>query len=205
VTAEDGTPPAGETPAGQTPDDSGADASAADAERDYLATTIWAQVDAALSGITATPVTDEEERSVIDLIVRIPPREVVSGLRALRNAEGLQFDYLRCLTAVDLEDEGVDIVYHLYSVGTKQNLTVKSRLPADRLEVGSATAVWRAANWLEREVQEMFGVRFDGHPDPRNLLLPEEMTDVFPLRKSHPLAEIEVLQGEGIAYQEGEL
>ena len=142
---------------------------------------------------------------MIDLIVRIPPREVVAGLRALRSAEDLHFDYLRCLTAVDLEDEGVDVVYHLYSVGTRQNLTVKSRLPADRLEVGSATAVWRAANWYEREVQEMFGVRFEGHPDPRNLLLPEDMTDVFPLRKSHPLAEIEVLQGEGVAYEEGEL
>ena len=175
------------------------------AARDYLDGTIWAQVDQALSGITATPVTDEGERSVRDLIVRVPAREVVAALRALRHAEGMNFDYLRSLTAVDLEEEGVDVVYHLYSVGTKHNVTVKSRLPADRLVVDSATAVWRAANWHEREVGEMFGVRFDGHPDPRNLLLPEEMTDVFPLRKSHPLAEIEVLQGEGIAYEEGEL
>ena len=196
MSPEDGTPPAGDTP-DATP--------AGESDADYLATTIWAQVDAALSGITATPVTAEEERSVIDLIVRIPPREVVAGLRALKSAEELRFDYLRCLTAVDLEEEGVDIVYHLYSSGTKQNVTVKSRLPTDRLEVPTATVVWRAANWYEREVQEMFGVRFDGHPDPRNLLLPEEMTDVFPLRKSHPLAEIEVLQGEGIAYEEGEL
>ncbi|MCY4640798.1 MAG: NADH-quinone oxidoreductase subunit C [Chloroflexi bacterium] len=180
-------------------------ASVADAARDYLAGTIWAQVDEALSGITATPVTDEAERSVIDLIVRVPPREVVAALRALRNPEGMNFDYLRSLTAVDLEEEGVDVVYHLYSVETKHNVTIKSRLPVDRLVVDSATAVWRAANWYEREVGEMFGVRFDGHPDPRNLLLPEEMTDFFPLRKSHPLAEIEVLQGEGIAYEEGEL
>ncbi len=193
MTAEDGTLPSGDINAG------GADVSG------YLATTIWPQVDAALAGISVTPVTAEEERSVIDLVVRIPPRDVVAGLRALRSDGELCFDYLRCLTAVDMEDEGVDVVYHLYSIGTKRNLTVKSRLPADRLEVGSATSVWRAANWYEREVQEMFGVRFDGHPDPRNLLLPEEMTDVFPLRKSHPLAEVEVLQGEGIAYEEGEL
>jgi len=201
VSPEDGTPPAGDSP----DEKPAGEPSAAEAAADYLATTNWVQVDAALSGITATPVTAEEERSVIDLIVRIPPREVVAGLRALKSAEELRFDYLRCLTAVDLEEEGVDVVYHLYSSGTKQNVTVKSRLPADRLEVSTATVVWRAANWYEREVQEMFGVRFDGHPDPRNLLLPEEMTDVFPLRKSHPLAEIEVLQGEGIAYEEGEL
>ncbi len=191
MTTEDGTPVPDSAPG--------------DAARDYLATTNWALVDEALSGITATPVTDEAERSVIDLIVRVPPREILSALRALRNAEGASFDYLRSLTAVDLEEEGVDIVYHLYSIATKHNVTVKCRLPADRLAVESATPVWRAANWYEREVGEMFGVRFEGHPDPRNLLLPEEMTDVFPLRKSHPLAEIEVLQGEGIAYEEGEL
>ena len=49
---------------------------------------------------------------------------------------------------------------------------------------------------------EMFGVRFRGHPDPRTLLMPEDMDDTFPLRKSHPLAEIEVLQGEGMGYTE---
>ena len=55
----------------------------------------------------------------------------------------------------------------------------------------TATTVWRAANWHEREAAEMFGVRFRGHPDPRTLLMPEDMTDTFPLRKDHPLAEIE--------------
>lgn len=188
-----------------SPEEGAPDAAADDAARDYLETTIWAEVDRALSGITARPVTDEEERSVIDLVVRVPPREVVTALRALRDAQGMNFDYLRSLTAVDYEEEGVDVVYHLYSVETRHNVTVKCRLAADRLVVESATSVWRAANWYEREAQEMFGVRFEGHPDPRNLLLPEEMTDVFPLRKSHPLAEIEVLQGEGIAYEEGEL
>lgn len=204
MTTEDGAPPPS-SGAGSDGDAGAAEPDAAAQAAAYLEGTIWAQVDAALSGITAAPVTDEDERSVIDLVVRIPPREIVAGLRALKSAEELRFDYLRCLTAVDLEEEGMDVVYHLYSIGTKQNLTVKSRLPADRLVVDTATPVWRAANWYEREVQEMFGVRFEGHPDPRNLLLPEEMTDVFPLRKSHPLAEIEVLQGEGIAYDEGEL
>ena len=83
------------------------------------------------------------------------------------------------------------------------NLTVKTRLPNEDLTAPTATAVWRAANWLERETAEMFGVRFEGHPDPRTLLLPDDMDDTFPLRKEHPLAEIEVLQGEGVAYGEG--
>jgi NADH:ubiquinone oxidoreductase subunit C len=51
----------------------------------------------------------------------------------------------------------------------------------------------------------MFGIKFSGHPDPRNLLMPEEIDDAFPLRKDHPLAEIEVLQGEGMGYSGEEL
>jgi NADH-quinone oxidoreductase subunit C len=170
-------------------------AEAAAASADALAATIWPQVDRALSGITA-----EAEVGVLDVIVRIPRDEIVSGLRALKNDGDLHFDYLRCLTAIDWEDEGIDVVYHLYSIDKNQNLTVKTRLPVDDLRLDTATTVWRAANWLERETAEMFGVRFTGHPDPRTLLMPEDMDDTFPLRKDHPLAEIEVLQGEGMAY-----
>jgi NADH-quinone oxidoreductase subunit C len=162
--------------------------------------TIWSAVDAALAGITATA-----ERGALDLIVTMPRDEVIRGLAALRHNEALAFDYLRCLTAVDNEDDGVDVVYHLYSTTRRLNLTVKATLPNESLVVDTATTVWRAANWLEREAAEMFGIRFNGHPDPRNLLMPEDMTDTFPLRKDHPLAEIEVLQGEGMGYtEEGE-
>ena len=159
--------------------------------------TIWSEVDRALSGITASA-----ERSTLDVVVHIPRDQVVRGLRALKNDSALAFDYLRCLTAVDLEAEGIEVVYHLFSTQKHHNLTVKALLPNDDLNIGTATTVWKAANWLERETAEMFGVRFAGHPDPRTLLMPEDMTDVFPLRKSHPLAEIEVLQGEGMGYPE---
>ena len=164
---------------------------------DALAATIWPQVDRALSGISA-----EAQAGVLDLIVNIPRDEVIRGLRTLKNDGELQFDYLRSLTAVDNEADGIDVVYHLYSIGKNHNLTVKTTLPVDDLNVDTATTVWRAANWLERETAEMFGVRFRGHPDPRTLLLPEDMDDTFPLRKDHPLAEIEVLQGEGMGYTE---
>jgi NADH-quinone oxidoreductase subunit C len=159
--------------------------------------TIWPAVDRALAGVTATP-----ERGALDVIVHVPPDEVITALRTLKQDAELRFDYLRCLTAVDNEDDGIDVVYHLYSIPKNHNVTVKTTLPNDRLVLDTATAVWRAANWLEREVMEMFGVRFEGHPDPRNLLMPEDMTDTFPLRKDHPLAEIEVLQGEGMGYTE---
>ena len=165
-----------------------------------LSGTIWSEVDRALSGVTVRP-----ERGVLDLIVHIPPDEVIGGLRRLKTDEALNFNYLRCLTAVDLEEDGMDVVYHLYSTDKKHNLTVKTRLDNDALNVATATTVWKAANWLERETAEMFGIHFEGHPDPRTLLMPEDMTDTFPLRKSHPLAEIEILQGEGMGYpEEGE-
>lgn len=162
-----------------------------------LSGTIWSEVDRALSGITVRP-----ERGVMDLIVHIPPDEVVSGLRRLRTDEALNFNYLRSLTAVDLEEDGMDVVYHLFSTDQKHNLTVKARLSNDDLTVDTATTVWKGANWLERETAEMFGIRFDGHPDPRTLLMPEDMDDTFPLRKDHPLAEIDILQGEGMGYSE---
>lgn len=167
---------------------------------DDLSGTIWREVDRALSGVTVRP-----ERGVIDLIVHIPADEVIGGLRRLKTDETLDFNYLRCLTAVDLEADGMDVVYHLYSTNKKHNLTVKARLGNDNLRLDTATTVWKAANWLERETAEMFGIRFNGHPDPRTLLMPEDMTDTFPLRKSHPLQEIEILQGEGMGYpEEGE-
>ena len=167
-----------------------------DGEAPNFEGTIWAQVDGALAGISAEP-----ERAALDLIVHIPREELLRGLRALRRST-LDFDYLRCLTAVDNEADGIDVVYHLYSTGGKHNLTVKTTLSNDDLMLDTATTVWRAANWLERETAEMFGVRFRGHPDPRPLLMPEDITDTFPLRKDHPLAEIQVLQGEGMGYNE---
>jgi NADH-quinone oxidoreductase subunit C len=183
---------------GTTPEAGGeAAASGAPATAVSFEGTVWPVVDRALSGISAEP-----ERGVLDVIAHIPREEIIRGLQTLRRNEDTQFDYVRAITAVDLEEEGVDIVYLLYSTTKGHSVTVKCRLPADDLVVDSATTVWKGANWHERETREMFGVEFRGHPDPRNLLMPEDMEDTFPLRKDHPLAEIEVLQGEGLGYTE---
>ena len=108
--------------------DGNGDAPAEAEAPDTFEDTIWAEVDRALSGISAAP-----ERGAPDLIVRMPPAEVVRGLSALKLDEALDFNYLRSLTAVDFEEEGIEIVYHLYSIGQKHNLTVKTRLPNDAL------------------------------------------------------------------------
>lgn len=165
---------------------------------DNLEDTIWPAVNRALTAVDVQP-----ERGVLDLIVHVPRADVVRALRMLKQNADLQFNYLRSLTAVDNEADGVDVVYHLYSIPMNLNLTVKTTLPANDKVLETATTVWQAANWLEREAAEMFGIRFSGHPDPRTLLMPEDMTDVFPLLKSHPFAEIELLQGELLGHERG--
>ena len=178
----------------------GDEAEAAVAEPvDALEDTIWPSVNRALSAVDVRP-----ERGALDLIVHVPRANVVRALRMLKQDDELQFNYLRSLTAVDNEADGVDVVYHLYSIPKNLNVTVKAMLPPDDKVLGTATTVWQAANWLERETAEMFGVRFTGHPDPRTLLMPEDMTDTFPLLKSHPFAEIELLQGELLGHDRNE-
>jgi len=181
-----------------TTDDSGSDAvEEAPEPPDTFEDTIWPDVNRSLTAVDVRP-----ERSTLDLIVHIPRADVVRGLGMLKNAEALKFDYLRSLTAVDNEADGVDVVYHLYSVPNNINLTVKTTLANDDKVVETASNVWQAANWLERETAEMFGVTFTNHPDPRPLLMPEDvdMSDTFPLLKSHPFAEIDILQGEQLGY-----
>ena len=106
----------------------------------------------------------------------------------LRDAPGCQFDYLSDLTAVDWPsrpEKRFDVVACLYSTTLRQRVRVKVRL-AETESVPSVTGVWPAANWLEREVYDMFGVTFAGHPDLRRILMPLDWQG-HPQRKDYPL------------------
>jgi NADH-quinone oxidoreductase subunit C len=101
------------------------------------------------------------------------------------------FDMLVEVTAVDyLEYEGATdrfgLVYVVLNTTTGERLIVKTYLNPPDLDVPSACSLWAGANWLEREVFDMFGIVFTGHPDLRRILMPEEFT-AFPLRKDYPL------------------
>jgi NADH-quinone oxidoreductase subunit C len=98
------------------------------------------------------------------------------------------FDFLAELTAVDFwpREPRFEIVYVLVSIERRERLRLKVRLPGDDSHVGTVSGIWPAANWLEREVWDLFGVVFDGHPDPRRLLMPEDW-DGYPLRKDYPV------------------
>jgi len=101
------------------------------------------------------------------------------------------FDMLVEMTAVDyLEYEGATdrfgLVYVLVNTTTGERLIVLTHLNPPDLEVPSAYPLWKSADWLEREVYDMFGIVFTGHPDLRRILMPEEFT-AYPLRKDYPL------------------
>jgi NADH-quinone oxidoreductase subunit C len=108
----------------------------------------------------------------------------------LRDTPGQEYNYLTDVTAVDYRDaeRALEVVYQLRSLGRKADLRIKvaldKRIP---LEVRSVYDLWRGADWLEREVFDMFGVTFTGHPDLRRILMWETYAEGFPLRKDFPL------------------
>jgi NADH-quinone oxidoreductase subunit C len=125
-------------------------------------------------------------------------------LRFCRDDEALSFDVLMDLTAVDYlkfpgREDGprFEVVYHLCSIGHNHRLRIKTRLDEADPVVASAVPLWPIANWFEREVWDMFGVRFAGHPDPRRLLMYEEFAG-HPLRKDYPIDRRQPLIGPAV-------
>jgi NADH-quinone oxidoreductase subunit C len=106
----------------------------------------------------------------------------------LRDDPGCPFNYLADLTCVDWfpSEPRFEVVYHLLSIPNKERVRLKVRLDGGSPSLDSVTPVWPAANYFEREVFDLFGVRFAGHPYLRRLLMPEDW-DGHPLRKDYPV------------------
>jgi NADH-quinone oxidoreductase subunit C len=121
--------------------------------------------------------------------VVVPADRLIDVLAFLKDQRG--FDMLFELTAVDYLEypEAIDrfgVLYGLLNVTTGERVFVKTFVNDPDPRLPSVFGLWKAADWLEREVFDMFGIRFDGHPDLRRILLPDEFT-AFPLRKDYPL------------------
>ena len=130
------------------------------------------------------------EVSCDDTIVYVTREAAHDVLAWLKNDSGQRFNYLTDLTAVEYRDRErpLEVVYQLWSIGRKAALRVKIELIRERpLDVATVTDLWQGANWLEREVWDMFGVRFAGHPDLRRILMWENYSEGHPLRKDFPL------------------
>jgi NADH-quinone oxidoreductase subunit C len=122
-------------------------------------------------------------------------------LRHCRDEPGLAFEVLVDLTAVDYlkypgREDGprFEVVYHLYSITENHRIRLKVRVDEDDAVVPTAVGLWPIANWLEREVWDMFGIRFRGHPDLKRILMYDEF-DGHPLRKDYPVKKRQPLIG----------
>jgi NADH-quinone oxidoreductase subunit C len=144
---------------------------------------LLAAIDAALpnAGLEAGTATDRPT-----LIV--PAARLEDLCRVLRDEPALSFDVLVEVTAVDLwpAEPRFEVVYHLVSTERQQLLRLKVRLANDEARLPTLIGVWSSANWLEREVWDLFGIVFDGHGDLRRLMMPEDW-EGHPLRRDYPV------------------
>jgi NADH-quinone oxidoreductase subunit C len=117
----------------------------------------------------------------------IAREQIVAACTILRDLSSLRFDCLD-LTAVDWwpGEPRFQVVYHMTSIEHAQRLRLKVALPGEEPHVATVSTLWPGANWLEREVFDLFGIIFDGHPDLRRVLMPEDW-EGFPLRKDYPV------------------
>lgn len=123
-------------------------------------------------------------------IVYVEPGSIREVLQWLKDTPGEEYNYLVDVTAVEYRDPEppLEVVYELRSLGRRVDLRVKAELSKDQpLEIDSVVPVWNAANWLEREAYDMFGITFRGHPDLRRLLMWDTYAEGYPLRKGFPL------------------
>ena len=138
------------------------------------------------SKLTGIPLSWSEFRS--QQRVTVPASNIAVALKALRDAG---MDQLIDITAVDmLEYPGAtdrfEVVYLLLNTNSGERLTVKTHVNEPELKLPSACPIWFGADWLEREVYDMFGIVFEGHPNFKRLLLPDAF-ESFPLRKDYPV------------------
>ena len=115
-------------------------------------------------------------------------KDSVLDIVAFLKANPYDFAMLLDLTCVDFlgEEPRFEMVYHLYSLSNNLRVRLKTRLGESDLSIDSLASLWGNANWLEREVFDMFGVRFNGHPDLRRLFMQQDF-EGHPLRKDYPL------------------
>ena len=125
-----------------------------------------------------------------DTVVYVDPARSHDVLAWLKDAPDQQFNYLTDVTAVEYRDpeRPLEVVWQLRSLPRRADLRIKAELDKRQpLAVASVWDLWRGADWLEREVYDMFGISFAGHPDLRRILMWETYTEGYPLRKDFPL------------------
>jgi len=124
--------------------------------------------------------------------VSVKPEKIAEICRFLHDEPSIRMDHLADLTAVDFSaypgDKGprFEVVYNMISIVHRHRIRLKARVPEADPRIDTVTPVWNTANWHERETYDLMGIIFNGHPDLRRILLPEDW-EGHPLRKEYPL------------------
>jgi NADH-quinone oxidoreductase subunit C len=125
-----------------------------------------------------------------ETVVYVAREQLLDAMTWLKSTAAQDFNYLVDVTAVEYRDRErpLEVVYFLRSLERRTDIRIKVELnPDDELVVDSVYHLWHGADWLEREVFDMFGITFRGHPDLRRILMWETYAEGYPLRKSFPL------------------
>ena len=129
-----------------------------------------------------------------DLSVQLKREHLLEVCRFLGEDPEMDFDYMIHVSSVDwLNDplqskEGrFEVVYEVYSICHRQRIRIKTRVPEEDCVVDSLCEIWKGAEFMEREVYDMMGIRFHRHPDLRRILMPDDYTEGYPLRKDFPM------------------
>ena len=130
-----------------------------------------------------------DEVTAVDQVSVVVERSRIREILGwLKESPDQHYEFLSDLTAVDFGGgRPLQVVYQLWSLAHRRSLRVKAELPLSDLEIDSVEPLWRTADWLEREVYDLFGIDFLGHPDLRRILMPENYAEGHPLRKDFPL------------------
>ncbi len=141
---------------------------------------------AALDGAILEVIQDRGETTVV-----VAREAILDALRLLRDEPSLRYSHCSDVTAVDYLDLGIEprfcVVYHLYSFQNNHRLRLRAPVPEDDPQIDSCAALYPTANWHEREVFDLFGIGFRGHPDLKRILLPDDWDGPPPLRKDSPI------------------
>lgn len=127
-----------------------------------------------------------EYRGQLSVIVK--KDRIVEICRFLHDDPELAFDHITDVTAVDYpnDEERFEVVYHFYSIPKNHRIRLKARVREEDCAIDSVTGIWQGANFMEREVYDLMGIRFNGHPDLRRILLTDDF-EGHPLRKDYPV------------------
>ena len=122
-----------------------------------------------------------------ELTISLKKEGIVPVCRFLREDPEMNFDHITDICSLDFpeEENRFEIVYMFYSIGKKHRIRVKARVSEEDCTIDSVASIWKGANFMEREVYDMMGIRFTNHPDLRRIMMPEDF-EGYPLRKDFP-------------------